>query len=103
MDEFSKIAYKRRREVIISDLNGDSNVSEAYRLLYPIDIYTHDHMDKQITFADVFDCVKSGNNLSELLKVSDSIVRERLFVLLVRVFHISLGNLYRIWYKSGRR
>jgi len=71
------------------------NIKEYYLMVYPKDELGKDLND--ITFNDMFRCLENYEDIFELIGVSDSIVRERLFEQLAVVMGCDYSYIYEQW------
>ncbi len=54
-------------------------------------------INDEIVFGDLWDCLKNGEDFYRVIGVGDSLVRERLFVKLAEIFHVSYEYIYGMW------
>jgi len=66
-----------------------------YRNKYPTDDCGNDIND--VTFGDLWCCLHDGKDFYDFSGVSDSIVRERLFVKMAEIFKCSYDFIYGMW------
>ena len=78
---------------------GNETVKEWYVATFPDDELGSD-LEDGVTFEDVYDCLKGGCDIYSLLKVGDSIVRERIFNELANRRGVSYDTIYDMWVRS---
>lgn len=67
-----------------------------YRAAYPTD-ELGEELDPDVTFKDVYDGLKDGEDVYEVLGVGDSIVRERIFEEMTSIFGLDYDDIYYTW------
>lgn len=72
-----------------------SNIKLFYRTHYPGDPLGREL--KNMTFLDLYEHLKAGDDVYRLIGVDDSIVRERLFFGLSEVMGCEYRVIYRLW------
>lgn len=70
-----------------------------YRNKYPMD-GCGAYIRPDITFGDLWDCLKDGTDFYAYSGVSDSLVRERLFTKMAEIFNVSYDYIYGMWLAS---
>ena len=81
-------------------LNGENMVVGIwYRNKYPTDSCGA-YIRPDITFGDLWDCLKEGTDFYGFSGANDSLVRERLFVKLAEIFNVSYDYVYGMWLAS---
>ena len=53
-----------------------------------------------LTFGDLWDCLRRGKDFYRCCGVGDSLVRERLFVKIAEIYHVSYEFVYGMWIAS---
>lgn len=69
------------------------------------DAYTHVHkedslgeyLNPKITFVELLAAIKNGKDFYDLIGVSDSVIRERVFVQMALLFGLKYDDIYEIW------
>ena len=55
-------------------------------------------LNPTVTFSDLMKCMRKGENVYGLLGVGDSVIRERVFVILADLYADSdYGEIYNLW------
>lgn len=72
-----------------------SGVKDWYVKQYPSDSMGKDL--NNITFCDLLSGLQHGEDFYELIGVSDSIIRERIFNKLAKVSHLPYDKIYYLW------
>lgn len=57
---------------------------------------------KAVTFGELLQALENGNNFYETSGAIDSIVRERLFILLANILDKKYSYIYDLWLHKGR-
>lgn len=76
-----------------------SNVKETYKHCYPTDVLG-DSLDGYISFAQVLARMQEGEDFYNIIKVEDSLVRERIFSILASVGGVKYDDIYTMWLNS---
>ena len=76
-------------------------VKEFYAKNYPTDDMVED-MNDNITFQQVLNELIKGNggNIYEIIGVSDSLIRERVFLGLSEIMNLEYEYIYELWLKE---
>ena len=74
----------------------DLKVGMWYVDAYPMDECGKD-IRKDITFGDLFNCLKDGNDFYSFCGAYDSIVRERVFAKIADIFNVPYDFIYGMW------
>jgi hypothetical protein len=77
-------------------INENTKVKDWYTHTYNND-EIGERINSDITFNDVFNCLNRGKCIYELLKVDDSIVRERVFNALSDIMDCDYDYIYDQW------
>ena len=84
-------------------LSGENMVVGTwYRNKFPTDEYGN-AIRNDLTFGDLWDCLKEGVDFYSFTGAYDSLVRERLFVKLAEIFNVSYEYVYGMWIASDRQ
>ncbi|MBO5416745.1 MAG: hypothetical protein J6A83_08970 [Clostridia bacterium] len=75
-------------------------IKRWYRKEYPNDIVGCD-LNKEATFEGLAECIDNGEDIYEYIGVSDSIIRERLFVKLSELVGVNYEVIYQEWLVGG--
>lgn len=71
-------------------------VKEFYVKKYPTDELGQD-IDPTITFEDLYNRMKNGEDFYDIVDVSDSVIRERIFEKLAEINNVSYDDIYNLW------
>lgn len=71
-------------------------VKEFYVEKYPTDELGQD-IDPTITFEDLYNRMKNGEDFYDIVDVSDSVIRERIFEKLAEINNVSYDDIYNLW------
>ena len=78
-------------------LSGEKmDVGIWYRNKYPMD-EVGAYIRPDLTFGDLWDCLKEGTEIYSVMGVGDSLVRERLFIKMAEIFNVSYDYIYGMW------
>lgn len=75
-----------------------TKVKNWYTKKYPSDELGKD-IASDVTFMDVFEALDNYRDIYELLKVDDSVIRERVFTRLAEITHYPYDVIYEQWLK----
>ena len=84
--------YQNEREV----KGMNENVKKWYMEEYPTDELGIE-INELLTFENVADRMKNGEDIYDILNVEDSIVRERVFEQLSKVYNTDYDYWYYLW------
>lgn len=73
-----------------------SSVKSTYTHVHKEDTFGND-LNPNITFVELLGSMKSGKDFYELIGVSDSIIRERIFSIMALLFGLKYDDIYNIW------
>lgn len=76
-----------------------SNVKATYKNCYPSDV-EGENLNKYISFSQVFARMQEGENFYEIIGISDSIIRERIFSIMATVGGVKYDDIYTMWINS---
>jgi len=71
-------------------------VGTWYRNKFPLD-ECGAFIRPDITFGDLWECLKDGTDFYKFSGANDSLVRERLFTKLAEIFNVSYDYIYGMW------
>lgn len=75
-----------------------SNVLEYYKKHYAHDDFGVSEINSNVTFLDILlELNKSNGNIYEIISVSDSLIRERLFERLSELLNVEYNGIYNMW------
>lgn len=100
MKKFIKSSNRIDEDIYVKDL--DLNVKDWYCETYPDDDLGLE-INKFITFDDVItnlnECAEGTTNLDfyDLIQVSDSLIRERVFDKLSEILNVDYKSIYDLW------
>lgn len=80
--------------------NSISKVADWYKEEYNTDTWAYEEMDKNITFNNVVTRMRKGESIYDIIKVGDSIVRERVFEAITKVRDLTYDYLYKMWMRG---
>ena len=81
-------------------LSGENiNAKVWYMNKYPSDEYAI-FLKDGITFGELWNCLKNGNDFYRFSGANDSLVRERLFVKMAEIFNVPYDFIYGMWIAS---
>lgn len=81
-------------------INGNKMaVGTWYKNKYPTDELGV-FIKPDLTFGDLWDCLKKGSDIYDCMGVGDSVARERMFVKLAEIFNVSYDYIYGMWLAS---
>lgn len=81
-------------------LNGvKMKVRDWYRNKYPFD-EVGTFINPEVTFGELWDCLKSRKDFYDCCGAYDSLVRERLFEKMTDIFKVSYEFIYGMWITS---
>lgn len=72
-----------------------TNIRDAYQKMYVDDELGLELND--VTFEDLFDTLDNYGSVYKLIGVYDSLVRERLFIMLAEIMIVSYDYIYEQW------
>ena len=72
-----------------------TNIRDAYQKMYLDDELGLELND--VTFEDLFDTLDNYGSVYKLIGVYDSLVRERLFIMLAEIMIVSYDYIYEQW------
>lgn len=78
----------------------NEKVSEWYKVAFSTDSLGTE-IDKNITFEDVAKTLIAGKDVYEVLGVGDSVIRERVFEELAKIYEVDYGIIYGLWLDKG--
>lgn len=73
-----------------------SNVKAIYNHCYPSDSEGN-FLNENISFAQILARMQEGEDFYQIIGVSDSIIRERIFDILAIVGGVKYGDIYTLW------
>lgn len=76
-----------------------SNVANWYTKQYPKDPDGGD-INKNINFIDVLSALNKGEDIYNIIGISDSIMRERIFEKLSKMTKLPYDTIYEMWLKK---
>lgn len=79
---------------------GRTQVLTWYKETYPEDKWSISQMNSNVTFWDVFYCLKQGFDFYTLLGEVDSLTRERVFEELANLMGVDYDYIYNRWLDS---
>lgn len=77
-------------------------VKAFYRNKYKSDEVGH-YINPDLTFAELWERMKDGEDAYQLISVNDSLVRERIFTELASRIYSSYNEVYSIWLNKGTK
>lgn len=86
-------------ELVVKDgpkQQKSDNIRDWYMNEYPTDPLGSE-LDGSVTFKDLYDQLKEGCDVYEVMGVGDSLVRERMFDHLATVHNVSYDTIYNLW------
>lgn len=76
-----------------------SNVKNTYQHCYPSDVCGNE-IDENLSFCQILARMQEGVDFYDMIKVEDSIVRERIFTLIATLANIDVSEIYTLWYNA---
>lgn len=98
--EYNPTEMERRGKPMLEELADGIKVRDWYIETFPTDTLGNE-LDVDITFDDVQRAIDEGRDIYEVLKVADSIVRERIFTRLSQLTGVSYDDIFTKWISSG--
>ena len=77
------------------------NVNEDYVTDFPTDNLGKE-INKDLNFLDLFNCMLEGKDIYDMLDVSDSLIRERVFERLAYLMGIDYQIIYYLWLNENK-
>lgn len=84
------------RLVSLGDYLKTLNVREEYTKQHPDDGMGRE-LNPNASFRDLFDCLRNGEDIYELIGADDSLIREELFKLLAKACRTDYYFVYYLW------
>ena len=75
------------------------NVKEWYKGEYPTDDLVEEIKDT-VTFEDIFEALDNYKDIYDIIGVTDSLVRERIFEKLAELMEVDYDYVYDQWLRS---
>lgn len=98
-EKFFKINGQIKGIPFNPDLSLNSKIRDWYVKAYPSDDLGED-IDKRCTFDNIFDALDNYQNIYEVLGVSDSVIRERVFNQLAIIIGVDYDYIYKQWLRG---
>ena len=73
-----------------------SKVKDTYKNCYPMD-EEGNNINEHITFVELLASMQHGDDFYEVINVSDSIIRVRIFNIMAIVGGITYDEIYQMW------
>lgn len=87
---------KLKKLLLEENLTPNSKVKDAYCKEYSSDELGKD-LDPKITFKQIYDGMKKGKNFYDMIDVGDSLIRERIFGMMSKIFNVDYDEIYYTW------
>ena len=71
-------------------------VRTVYKKMYPTDDLA-DEIDPKLTFKQAYDRMVKGECIYNIIRVCDSVIRERIFAILAEIYGVSYTEIYNLW------
>ena len=71
-------------------------VRTVYKKMYPTDDLA-DEIDPKLTFKQAYDRMAKGECIYNIIRVCDSVIRERIFAILAEIYGVSYNEIYNLW------
>ena len=101
----AQISEKMSENVIVGRMAGKGRGMKTNVKNWYCEEYDFDELGSQInpdlTLEDLYECLRSGESVYDLLGVGDSIVRERAFAKLASVLGVGYKVIYDLWLSSN--
>lgn len=86
MDEYKKFL----------DFAKKLKVRTVYKKMYPTDDLA-DEIDPKLTFKQAYDRMAKGECIYDIIRVCDSVIRERVFAILADIYGVTYNEIYNLW------
>ena len=86
MDEYEKFL----------DYAKSLKVRAVYKKMYPTDDLA-DEIDPKLTFKQTYDRMAKGECIYDIIRVCDSVIRERIFAILADIYGVTYDEIYNLW------
>lgn len=81
---------------VVDNILKNTKVKENYMEMFPTDEIGKE-IREGLTYYDIFIGMAEGEDIYDMLDVSDSLVRERVFRLLAEYMQVDYGMVYYLW------
>lgn len=79
-------------------ITKESNLKEWYTKEFPTDDLGNELA--RISFEEIYNGMNRGIDVYDLLGVGDSVIRERVFDQLSKIYNCSYDDIYNLWLKG---
>lgn len=88
--------YRTNDYVKAEKIIKEIKVKDNYTEIHPTD-YLGNNIDDSLTYYDIYVGMANGKDIYEMLNVSDSLVRERVFMSLSELMDVDYIFIYYLW------
>ena len=74
----------------------DLKIKAVYKKMYPTDDLA-DEIDPKLTFKQRYDRMAKGECIYDIIRVCDSVIRERIFAILADIYGVTYDEIYNLW------
>lgn len=74
----------------------DLKIKAVYKKMYPTDDLA-DEIDPKLTFIQAYHRMAKGECIYDIIRVCDSVIRERIFAILADIYGVTYDEIYNLW------